>query len=95
MSREAHNIPARSRTFDFWRQLIQLDRNEIAPSIALRNAVGITLPLVVALVTGTSDYGADLIRQQLWLSAQCGLWVLAFLLHWMQPLQVLVSSASY
>ncbi|MGH9628820.1 MAG: hypothetical protein ACRD7E_10895, partial [Bryobacteraceae bacterium] len=42
---------------NFWRQLIQFDRNEVAPFIALRNAAGITIPLVAAVVAGAPGYG--------------------------------------
>jgi uncharacterized membrane protein YccC len=37
--------------------LIQFDRNEVLPFIALRNAAGVTIPLIVAVVAGAPGYG--------------------------------------
>jgi uncharacterized membrane protein YccC len=41
-----------------WRQLIGFDRSKVAPFVALRNAAGITVPLVLGAMTGSPGYGS-------------------------------------
>ena len=45
-------LPAPKPFQTFWRTLVRFDRNKLTPWIALRNSIGILLPIAIGLETG-------------------------------------------